>query len=39
VTLLVKANPLGPVHYVAAMCVMGVVIGLLFQRRGTAAAA
>ncbi|HZR35757.1 MAG TPA: MFS transporter [Nevskia sp.] len=33
VTLLVKADPLGPAHYVAALCVVGVAVGLLTARR------
>jgi MFS family permease len=28
VALLVKANPLGPAHYVAALCLVGVAVGL-----------
>ena len=32
VSLLTKANPLGPAHYVAAMCVIGVAMGLLGVR-------
>ena len=33
VTLLVKANPLGPAHYVAALCLLGIVVGALVTRR------
>jgi MFS family permease len=37
VALLVKINPLGPAHYVAALCVVGVVVGLFEAgRRETA---
>src|SRR5207245_381568 len=32
VALLVKANPLGPAHYVAALCVVGVLVGLYLAR-------
>jgi MFS family permease len=39
VALLVKADPLGPVHYVAALCAAGVVAGLLVARRGKSFAA
>jgi hypothetical protein len=28
VALLVRASPLGPAHYVAALCVLGVLVGL-----------
>lgn len=34
VTMLVKADPLAPVHYVAALCAAGIVAGLLVARRG-----
>jgi hypothetical protein len=34
VALLVKANPLGPAHYVAALCGLGVVLGILVASRG-----
>jgi MFS family permease len=34
VPLLLKASPLGPVHYVAALCVAGLLAGLLVSRRG-----
>jgi MFS family permease len=30
---LVKANPLGPAHYVAALCVLGLVVGTYVARR------
>ena len=33
VSLLVQLNPLGPVHYVAALCVLGIVVGLFSHAR------
>jgi MFS family permease len=33
VSLLTKANPLGPAHYVAVMCLIGIGVGLLGTRR------
>ena len=37
VALLVKADPLGPAHYVGALCVLGVVVGLYVASRNRAA--
>jgi MFS family permease len=37
VALLVKADPLGPAHYVAALCALGVVVGLYVASRNRAA--
>ena len=34
VALLVKASPLGPVHYVAALCLVGIAVGFYVMRRG-----
>ena len=36
---LVKANPLGPAHYVAALCVLGLLVGVFVARRRAAATA
>jgi MFS family permease len=36
---LVKADPLGPAHYVAALCLLGIGAGLYVARRSGAAAA
>jgi MFS family permease len=36
VALLVKADPLGPAHYVAALCALGVVVGLYVASRNRA---
>lgn len=33
VSLLLKSNPLAPAHYVAALCVVGIVVGLLSGAR------
>jgi len=35
VSLLSKANPLGAAHYVAAMCLIGIAIGLFGARRAS----
>lgn len=34
VPVLLKASPLGPVHYVAALCLAGILAGLVVARRG-----
>ncbi|MCY1501778.1 Proline/betaine transporter [compost metagenome] len=34
VTLLLKADPLGPAYYVAALCGLGLAVGLYLLRRG-----
>jgi MFS family permease len=38
VALLVRASPLGPAHYVAALCVLGVVLGICVARGAGGAA-
>jgi hypothetical protein len=37
VAMLSKANPLGPAHYVAAMCVIGLLMGLFGARQPASA--
>jgi hypothetical protein len=32
VTLMLKANPMGPAWYVAGLCVLGMVIGVYLLR-------
>ena len=34
VSLLIKADPLGPAYYVAALCGLAVIIGLYLRGRG-----